>query len=484
MSVKEESDIEGASRHGVPIEGSGTDPEARSASRLAFFLSFLLGLVFALLFPPFTIADEPAHFYRAYLLSEGRLHAQLLSGRAGAYLPASLPEAASICLSDLVQREEVRFQSDRWLAAWSIRLAPERRTFVDFPNSGMLPFLPYAPQALGIALGRSVSLPPVALVYLGRLVNMLVASWLVAVAIRRLPGWRWPLVLLSLSPAALSARSSLSPDSLTFALALGVAASALSGALGVRGRITAFERTAPIAEVTALCLTKLPYAPLLLAATPGVRSSVGRRWLPSLGIALVAAGPAMLYSSWCAARVQQPLRADVVVDRDGQIHRALSEPGHFLRSTTRTLDRHGSRLLADLWGAKLGWLDVSLPMALPWLLGLTFLVLILIDTPSKGRLSWVHATAFAAAILASTAAIALSQYATWTPVSPRRIIHGLQGRYFLPVMPFVVGFLGALSPARRVDSPQHLVARTIAVTVSLAGFLASSVSVYLRYWGS
>lgn len=177
------------------------------AARNGLLASLLAGLVFGALFPPFTVADEPAHFYRAYLLSEGRLHVTVEPGRAGAVLPISLSATVDRSLVGLVRKQDVHFSKDRWRAVWSTRLEPERRAFLEFPTSGMLPFVAYLPQAVGIAVGRAVSAPPVALLYLGRLANLLVASWLVAAALKTLPGWRWPLLLVALSPAALDRKS-------------------------------------------------------------------------------------------------------------------------------------------------------------------------------------------------------------------------------------------------------------------------------------
>jgi len=461
-----------------PPTAQGERRAGAIAARHGLLASLLAGLGFCALFPPFTIADEPAHFYRAYLLSEGRLHVTTGTGRTGAVLPMSLSAAVDRSLVGLVREPDVRFSGERWREIWSTRLEPERRTFLEFPTSGMLPFLAYLPQAVGIAIGRSVSAPPVALLYLGRLTNLIVASWLVATALRILPGWRWALLLVALSPTALSARASLSPDALTFALALSTAAWVLRSAVESRPR-------APMrGAVTAvgLCLTKLPYVPLLLAALPRLRDRQDQRWFALLGVVLVVLSPPIVYSSWCAARVDQPLRADLPVDRHAQVERALSEPGHFLASAGRTLVRQGPRLLADLCGARLGWLDVQVPRAAPWLLGLTFLVLIVLDRPLAGEVRALDSLAFAAAILASLLAIALSQYATWTSPSDH-LVRGLQGRYFLPLAPFLVGLSGALPAggARRSTVPRAtmLVAWT---ATALAGSVAM-IAVYLRFWG-
>lgn len=468
-------------------DGTQADAAARPGepllpSRIGLLASLCVGTLFAFLFPPFTVADEPAHFYRAYLLSEGRPLVSIVDGRAGALLPESLAEAAQTCIEGLVRREEVRFSSGRWLAAWSIELESERRAFLEFPNSGMLPFVPYVPQALAIAVGRMLELPPVALVYLGRLGNLLVGSWLVWLALRRIPGWRWPALFLALNPAALGARASLSPDALVFALTLCIVAATLAG-LADRQRPSAAETGSTLALATiALCLTKLPYAPLLFAVLPVYLSRPHRLRLSMLGIWVLLLTAAISYSSWCVARVTQPLRTDVVIDREGQLVRALTEPSHFLRSTIKVLRSRGRLYVEQLWGDRLGWLDVPLPTGLPWLLGAAFLALVFLDRPPGHRPNPAYAAAFAAATVASLLTVALSQYATWTPPNVQ-MIRGLQGRYFLPLMPFVLGTLASLPPVPTARLRSSEMAMPVALATMLLSLVATSAAVYQRYWG-
>lgn len=466
-------------------KASGAPPDEESAGRTAarqgLAASVLTGLAFIAVFPPFTIADEPAHFYRAYLLSEGRLHVTLEMGRAGAMLPSSLATVVERSLVGLVRNPDAAFDTERWRAIRAIPLEPESRGFLEFPSSGMLPFLAYIPQAIGIAFGRAFSAPPVVLLYLGRLANLLVASWLMASALKMLPGWRWPLLLVALSPAAISLRASLSPDALTFALTLSAAACIFRHAFeGQRGS-TPHGLAPGLAAAAALCLTKLPYCLLLLSGLPHLRRLRRGRRLAALALALVVTAPPLAYSAWCAARVDQPLRSDLRIDREGQIRRAVTEPGHFLLSTGRTFLRQGPRLVADLWGARLGWLDVRTPRAIPWLLGTIFLALLLLDRPPSGRLQGLDVLALAAATASALLAISLSQYATWTSPSDH-LVRGLQGRYFLPVVPFVAGLIGSLFPSwidgarlRRATIPITWATLALADTLTIA-------AVCLRFW--
>ena len=53
--------------------------------RRVFLVSAVLGgAAFIVTTPPFQVPDEPAHFYRAYSVSEGRLLVQTRKGMPGA----------------------------------------------------------------------------------------------------------------------------------------------------------------------------------------------------------------------------------------------------------------------------------------------------------------------------------------------------------------------------------------------------------------
>jgi len=55
----------------------------------------LAGVLFILVTPPFGGADEPAHWYRAYQVSEGTFRAERDGDRVGGLLPTSLRLSAS-----------------------------------------------------------------------------------------------------------------------------------------------------------------------------------------------------------------------------------------------------------------------------------------------------------------------------------------------------------------------------------------------------
>jgi uncharacterized membrane protein len=89
-----------------------------------------------------------------------------------------------------------------------------------FPSSLAYSPVCYLPQAVGIALGRLFDLPPVALLYLGRLMAVVCTVFLGYAALAATRFFRWPLLLLLLMPMTLFQAASLSADAVTNALSI------------------------------------------------------------------------------------------------------------------------------------------------------------------------------------------------------------------------------------------------------------------------
>ena len=66
-------------------------------------MALLAGLVLVFVNGPFQAPDEPAHFLRAYQISEGRFFSERVDDKAGGQLPAairnSLPSIQECCFS-------------------------------------------------------------------------------------------------------------------------------------------------------------------------------------------------------------------------------------------------------------------------------------------------------------------------------------------------------------------------------------------------
>lgn len=444
--------------------------------RFLLVAGLLYGLGLAVVTPPFQVADEPAHFYRAYRVSEGRLDLIPRLGRGIAGLPASLQDVATSLRGDLPFHPERKIAPRKILAAFRVPLLPERRTHVWLANTLQYPFVPYVPQAFGIALGRAVGAPPLALLYLARLSNLVAGTLMIVLAVRRLPAFRWLAVMLALTPMALSLRASASADVTSTGAAFLLVATVAK---------LAWRRDEPphgsdfillLLSAVVLCTSKVAYLPLalLIFLIPQNRFPWRRTGflLPHISTALAGAVFAVA-TSHAVGR----LRFDAAVDSGRQIRDALAHPLSFLQIVVTDYVVHAPRYLLQLIG-KLGWLDTKLPSAFLAAYIAVLLALVLLDTsPTIEVRPWQRWTV-AALLLTTLVLISASQYAVWTAYGAS-YIEGLQGRYFIPLAPAAVWIFHSRRFADRIP-PERLGAGLAAF--SLLSFGISAWALVERFY--
>lgn len=443
--------------------------------RLFLGVGLVAGVAFALVFPPFTVSDEPAHFFRAFHVSAGRLVPEQSADGLGGVLPASLPRLFDDLSSDLPLHPERKADAGLVLGALGRPLGSDTR-FVSFRDAAFASPLPYAPQAAAIALGRWLGAPPLALFYLARLANLAVSTAIMWWALRLLPTRRWLIVLFALTPMATSLRGSLSADASTIALAFLLTALVARWTWGSSSVIETRDHAVLVATAAALCLTKLPYALLvtLVLLIPAERFRPGERrrrltWLLATVLAALAV------SAWYAYHANVSPRPGTLPFQ--QIRDALLEPGRFALLLAGDAVAHTPRYLAQLVGAQLGWVDTRVPWTLVYVYFVVLGALTVLDAdpgrmPDR-RARWVLGGVVAATVVA----VAASQYATWTSYRAE-VIEGIQGRYFLPVAPAAALLLQFRRGAGRIDLERYRAWLTAFIVIGLLVALAAVVRRY------
>jgi uncharacterized membrane protein len=441
-----------------------------------FFLlaALLFGAVFAAVTPPFQVPDEPAHFFRAYRVSEGHLDL-VPRGLRTAPLPPGIRRIADL-VGDLPFDNQKRITPRTTLSAFQVPLEPGRPESVSFPGGLQYTMVPYVPQALGIAAGRLFGAPPLALLYLARLANLLFGALGVAFALRRLPAFQWLTTMVALTPMALSLLGSASADVTSIVAAFTLVSMAAKLAWGEQAA-TRGDLLLLTASAAALCASKPPYMPLALLALliPAARFPWRRT-----GFLLLHTSLALAAAAWSVVTARAvdatPIGAGVDVDR--QIHDSLAHPLGFLWVLIHDYAVHAPRYLSQMIGM-LGWLDTKIPTPFRVAYLAVLIALVFLDTdPEIAVRPWQRGIA-AAATLAAMALVSASQYAVWTAYGAD-LIEGVQGRYFLPLVPGAVWALHSRRWAGRIP-PDRL-------GLALAAFslLSCGIAIWTvvgRYYG-
>ena len=436
-----------------------------SLPMLLCLLAGLLGtLPLVILTPPFQVPDEAQHFERAYQISEGGLRAEVRDGVAGARLPASLPALVRKCLGTdaiLAVRRVAPAPLTRSAALRAIPLDPKKQQFVDFTGAAVYPPLAYLPQAAGIAIGRAFGAGPLVLLYLARAANALAAVALLALAIGLLPAGKGPALLTGLLPMALYEYASVSPDALV------ISASFLLTALGLqalkRGTWQGGEVAGAALAGLLVCATKPVYAPLLLIAAPALLSPE-RRWHHARALAVilgVALGGTLLWFTWNTGRV---ITFEPDADLHAQLMFVLTHPDAAARALETSVQHWGWYYLLSMIGI-FGWLTVVMPGYVYILAAAALIVASLIGQRAESRLAPIE-VAWCALLLAGALSLTfLAMYLDATPVGAR-VVLGVQGRYFLPLLGLAAAVVGSL-PVWRLGERRAPVMLTVLAGVAL-----------------
>jgi uncharacterized membrane protein len=417
----------------------------RLVVRTFIALSIIFGSLLVVIVPPFQVPDEPAHFFRAYAISEFRIFEMERDGHYGDFLPLSLKVLVEDASDNVPFHPENKVNIRKIISLFGMRLERSQRTFLSFPNASVNPPLAYLPQSLGILAGRVLNLPPLALMYLGRILNLIFWIACISAALQLTPSGKWPLFLIALMPMTLYQAASLSADAPAQALCFLFIAAVLKKSFpsGNPGR----KSLAIIYLLAAFILMCKPvYFPLLLVflIIPRREFSSNRNYLLNTTGYFAFCG--LILSIWAALLIHTSFQGMAVSPMPGW--RGLADwfrnaPAVF--SATIRQDLIGR--IEEFVGV-LGWLDTHFS---PLFIGSYWLALIaasVFHEESKQSLGFrrrvlLLITAFAGVLTILVVFLFLAVHFGYRTTGELRPLRGIQGRYFIPFsLVFFIGLQG------------------------------------------
>ena len=381
-------------------------------------LLLVLSAAYLTAFPPGTMPDEESHFLRAYEVAQGGFISRHMApdGAGGDTMPKALRHYAD--------PEAVIDPAD----------SEDRR----FGNTALYSPVSYLPQALGIRAALLFTRRAQAVFYAGRAANALVSVLLCVLALRLMPFGKEVLFLLLAFPVTGQALGSLSPDGFTIALA------ALFTAQALRLRFTPARLMPGFAWMglagLALSQCKIVYIVLLLLALlvpDGKFASRRQALLRKLGLLFAALA---LNLAWLAVSAGYLVEFNPGVDSGAQVRYVLSHLPAYALVCLRTIYSDLEIWITSAIAQNMGRLEVSVhPLAA---LGFyTLLLYALMNSTSGGhRLTLETGIVLLAVFLLGCGLIFTSLYVQWTPLGSK-LVHGIQGRYFTPLLPALCSFM-------------------------------------------
>jgi uncharacterized membrane protein len=454
---------------------------AENPYQAAFWAYVTIALVLlTFLVPPFQKSDEPSHYFRAVSLTN--LDFTCSEDESGRQSFAMKLRYA--LLPDLMHTFDVAFRYDAkfdtsWLRQdFSDPALNEPVRVYDICN---LPPLGYLPNSAGILVGKPFTNPLVGF-YLARAFGALFFCGAVVAALRISPErYRLLVYLYAALPMVLHQVGGVTYDAVQLSL--------WPLLFAFVTKFATPEEPMRRSELLLFCglllwavnVRSLAYAPLLLLVLliPPARVAAMefeyRRFVAGF---LTVAGVTTAALAALYLGESSFLAPDAVgISASSQIRFVLENPWHFAAAAYRTLQLHGELLLRQGIGV-FGWIDYSLNFV-PYYAAVVTAGLVanyaagrdvLVLTRTQIAVLWL-------ALGGTVLALFLSLYAVWSPVGAG-VIGGLQGRYFIGLLPFAILAISqtALAVGRR---------RSLAFLTLLLGlFVLASIfrAIVARYY--
>jgi hypothetical protein len=452
-------------------------PAWQEPATLFLLLASVLGVLYLILTPPLRAPDERHHLRRIVQITAGGVI-------DAAPIPRGVQElfaAGKLTGRGLRHRRDIPFSGDDFGRLAAIRLGADDP--VPFAGDRTLAYspLPYLPAIPVVSIGLRAGLRPLGLLYASRASLLVAGVLLLALAIRLVPDLAWPLCLIALLPTVSFLRSCVSADTLTTAFAF----LAFAQILRLRAASTPLHAGDLILLAVAtsgLALAKVAYLPLTLAALPMLLDRLGQRRGGRAVAAVVALLPWLVGMAWLWALGGNVAVGDLSRARpDAQLALVLHEPSHFVHAFVGSWLTPSS--LANLSQAVVGRF-LLLNLRIPWpfvIVCFGLLALLAAASPARCAPRPRERAVFLLAALACTVVVSLGAYLKWSAFGSASI-NGIQGRYLIPLIPYV---LFALLPPRRLRWawPGRSVAIAVLATV-LASNLWSLIAIVCSTWAA
>lgn len=447
-------------------------------ARFFVWCAGLIGLVLLFLTPPFQVPDESHHFFRAYQVSLGQFVPVSLAEGLGGNLPSSLVNAVQrIEHAGMAFNPMNKIDVERLFELFERSVARDVYEPVIFTNTAFYSPVPYLPQAIGIRLAETLWSNPLSCLYGGRLANLVMYLMAMYWAIKVTPIQKNMLAVLGLMPMAMFLAPSLSSDVFTIGVSMLFLAFILSAALD-RKALNIGRRTTII--LLAFCLGQcklgvyLPLVGVVLLIRPSMVGGA-KKFAGFLSLVVIFGFvPALLWLS------NLKLIGDSLVTLKQPVGDPLSfilsHPASYMWFILNTFHVQFSEICRMFVGV-LGWLDTILPKFVTMAYLLAILVFSLdISSETSYRVGGFRRLIGLCCAVASVLAICTALFINW-PQQSYDVLTGLQGRYFIPLAPYVL--------LTFYYGKRHAILRNLNLTLPLiicATWIVTFATLYFRYW--
>lgn len=390
-----------------------------------FLLSVIpLSITYFVLMLPWSAPDTGAHFLASYRLSNILLGHNPWDGRI----------------------DDIQFYRDMWgsnpdmkgfvAIVFNAKLQTKDANLIPWPNPPKrmeyYSLLCYLPQVLGMCLGRILGLGSVWIIYLARLFMLIVYVLACYNAIKKAPVGKCIFALIPLLPMSLMMSSAISYDPLVLVSTLNFFASILRMYKEPKSRAALFECmfwTFVIGAVKGGGYLILLPTVFILSSKKSMERLFRIGTIIGSGIFSVLLFDVILPSGLELYQFGEEASGNLSVSY------AFDNPLQYIDMCVSTYLKYMDNLIINMGGTQLAWLENTIPAVI--IVGLVVMISIFSvferdKIEFRGRDKWVFVF-----VIILEFFITPVMLLSWTPIG-NTVIEGLQGRYYLPVLPLII----------------------------------------------
>lgn len=411
-----------------------------SPEHIFLFSSILLCVCWCGLMPSFRVPDEDSHFVRIFGILEGYV---------------VVPADGRVPIPQIPVAWQQYTPYNMWKHLESANYGADRKLW-DCVNIALYNPLVYIFQLIGVSIG-SLSRNVWITCLTGRLISSIGCSVMIFYAIKWIPYGKWMLVVVSLCPVALQERASLSADAMTYAAVVLLLAYCMKLSVQEENSVRWRQLIPLTVMVLMVSSCKVVYfmAAFLVFLIPSDRFS--KRKIGWYYQTLMIITSVTVAVGWAAYAGRYLSLTNGGGNSTEKIRWVLHNPLSYIGLMLRTLWKYGALWTNQLTGETLGYPIAFTAGSTLTLIGVVVLVVTLFcgfreKVQKNGALKrdceWNQKIGrrrilLCFVFLMTVILIMSSLYVQWTKGNPEEIkaIEGIQGRYFLPILPVLYSIL-------------------------------------------
>lgn len=387
-------------------------------------ISLIMGILMSIVTAPLAKYDEHAHFWRTYEIADGNLISDIRNE-----FPKSV-EKMIIDEEGIYHIKDINYDSTR--EKFQYKLEPEEKVPLAVGATAGNSPLSYLPPLISTFIGIQLELKPIIMVYLGRICNVIAYSLLIYFSIRLMPKKKWKQMIgvIGLFPMCINLAASYSPDTTIIAVAIFMLSYVLHLKFGER-QVNVKDGIILGLSTVVLMMCKIVYAPMILLFFLLPKNKFKNKKIRNIIFAFMIAIVILGNGIW--KLVPRGAGATgVSTSATEQLYYTVADPMRTLGTFVNTIITLTPQYLMEMVG---GW---NTPEIISVIL-LAFLVIIIMNEEEKeDKIKLEKKDKIVLGIIAILEIILIfaGLYITWSRAH-ESIITGVQGRYFLPVLPLI-----------------------------------------------